>query len=56
MPGGTSIQPIEDSASSISAPCESVPAAPRVYVVSDVRLFREGLIASLAGQSKGETL
>jgi len=30
------------------APCR--PAAPRLYIVSDVRLFREGLVAALAGE------
>jgi DNA-binding NarL/FixJ family response regulator len=33
-----------------------VPAAVRVYVVSDVRLYREGLIASLARQSQLDVL
>ena len=56
MPGGTSSQLIEDSKSGNSALCESVPAAPRVYVVSDVRLFREGLVASLARQSQLDVL
>jgi two-component system, NarL family, nitrate/nitrite response regulator NarL len=52
MPGGTLKRPIEDSGSSASDVCGTVPAVPRVYVVSDVRLYRDGLIASLAGESR----
>jgi two-component system nitrate/nitrite response regulator NarL len=50
MPRGTTSQWIEDSGSSVPVVRLPVPAAPRVYVVSDVRLHREGLILSLTRQ------
>src|SRR5205807_1558757 len=52
MPRGTLSQRIEDSGSSVPDVDLPVPAGPRVYVVSDVRLHREGLISSLTRQSE----
>ena len=48
---GTSNRRVEDDGSDIPDARRMSPAAPRVYVVSDVRLYREGLISSLARQS-----
>jgi two-component system nitrate/nitrite response regulator NarL len=47
---------LADSASSLLDVRQTTPVAPRVYIVSDVRLYREGLISSLARQSYLEVL
>jgi DNA-binding NarL/FixJ family response regulator len=52
MPAGTLSRRIEDSGSSVPDVRLTASAAPRVYVVSDVRLYREGLISSLTRQSE----
>jgi two-component system, NarL family, nitrate/nitrite response regulator NarL len=44
----------EHDASSLPDTSQIGPAPPRVYLVSDVRLYREGLIASLARQPRLE--
>jgi two-component system, NarL family, nitrate/nitrite response regulator NarL len=44
---GTLNRRIKDNGSGASGVYRNLPAAPRVYVVSDVRLYREGLISSL---------
>jgi DNA-binding NarL/FixJ family response regulator len=41
---------------SVSDVYRPVPATPRVYVVSDVRLYRDGLVAGLARQSELDVL
>jgi two-component system, NarL family, nitrate/nitrite response regulator NarL len=56
MPEGTSNRRIIDNGSSVCEVCRDAPEAPRVYVVSDVRLYREGLISSLAQQGGVEVL
>jgi two-component system nitrate/nitrite response regulator NarL len=52
MPTGTSAIETEDSGLFIPGMSRSVLDAPRVYVVSDVRLHREGLISSLTQRSE----
>jgi two-component system nitrate/nitrite response regulator NarL len=47
---------IADNASSLLDVRQPRPVAPRVYIVSDVRLYREGLISSLARQNHLDVL
>jgi two-component system, NarL family, nitrate/nitrite response regulator NarL len=56
MPEGTSNRRIEDDVSNIPDVRRVLPRAPRVYIVSDVRLYREGLISSLTRQRELEML
>jgi two-component system nitrate/nitrite response regulator NarL len=56
MPGGTSSASVEDSGFSLSRAHYPVPAVPRVYIVCDVRLYREGLIANLAQEGRLDVL
>lgn len=50
MVEATSPQPIETARFGTAGIDQSTPPAPRVYIVSDVRLYREGLISGLARQ------
>lgn len=52
MPEGTANRQIEDDGAKIQDVLRMLPAAPRVYVLSDVRLYREGLIASLGREGR----
>jgi DNA-binding NarL/FixJ family response regulator len=52
MPEEQPSRRFEDSVSSLADIRQPGPAGPRVYLVSDIRLYREGLIASLMQQSR----
>jgi two-component system nitrate/nitrite response regulator NarL len=52
MPGGTSIRRAEYRGLGVPDACR----APRVYVVSNVRIHREGLVAILAGEGQLDVL
>jgi two-component system, NarL family, nitrate/nitrite response regulator NarL len=56
MSEGTLNRRIEENGSCTSDVGRNSPGAPRVYVVSDVRLYREGLISSLARQGGVEVV
>jgi two-component system nitrate/nitrite response regulator NarL len=56
MPRLTSSRRIKETGCGVPDVYRSVTGTPRVYVVSDVRLYREGLIASLARQSQLDVL
>jgi len=52
MPEAKSNQWLEDRELSLADVRQSRPGLPRVYVISDVRLYREGLISLLASQTQ----
>jgi DNA-binding NarL/FixJ family response regulator len=52
MPGTISTRGIAKTAGSVADMDCAGPVLPRVYVVSDVRLYRDGLVASLGGHSE----
>lgn len=56
MPEGTSNRRVVDSGPGVADERRTSAAAPRVYLVSDVRLYREGLISSLVRQGGLEVL
>jgi hypothetical protein len=56
MSGEPSHRSIESSACGVADAYPSIPILPRVYLVSDVRLYRDGLKASLAEQSQLDLL
>jgi two-component system, NarL family, nitrate/nitrite response regulator NarL len=52
LPGKISSRGVTETDGSVPDMRRAVPAVPRVYVVSDVRLYRDGLVASLARQGE----